>query len=70
MGRKFPQEVTIEDEGVTQGVVSRMDFVGAGVSVTVLNGEATVTVTGGGGAGVTSTEMFLDFGTRAVAFTF
>lgn len=43
--------VTIEDEGVVEGVATIVDFVGAGVSVTFAAGEATVTIPGGGGGG-------------------
>lgn len=40
--------IIIKDEGITLGVASSLDLVGAGVSATLLNGLATVTIPGGG----------------------
>lgn len=37
-------QITIKDEGSSQGVISEIDFVGAGVSATVSGGVATVTI--------------------------
>jgi hypothetical protein len=42
--------VTIQDEGVNQGVASTIDFVGPGVTATVSAGVATINITGGGGS--------------------
>lgn len=43
-----PQRLLVDDEGTPQGLVSEMDFVGAGVSAAVTGNKATVTVSGGG----------------------
>lgn len=39
--------VSVKDEGAVKGDATTIDFVGAGVSASVLTGVATVTVTGG-----------------------
>jgi hypothetical protein len=41
----------IQDEGITQGTASYIDFTGAGVSATVTGGTASIAITGGGGGG-------------------
>ena len=41
----------IQDEGITQGTASYIDFTGAGVSATVTNGTASINIPGGGGGG-------------------
>lgn len=41
--------VTIQDEGIAQGDVNTLNFVGTGVSVSVSSETATITVSGGGG---------------------
>ena len=41
----------IQDEGITQGTASYIDFVGAGVTATVSNGTASINIAGGGGGG-------------------
>ena len=41
----------IQDEGVTQGTASYIDFTGAGVTATVTGGTASIAITGGGGGG-------------------
>jgi hypothetical protein len=38
----------IQDEGITQGTASYIDFTGAGVTATVTNGTASISITGGG----------------------
>jgi hypothetical protein len=38
----------IQDEGITQGTASYIDFIGAGVEATVTNGTASITISGGG----------------------
>lgn len=45
--RQTGGSITIKDEGITLGSASSLDLVGAGVSATFLNGEATVTIPGG-----------------------
>ena len=44
-------KVIVEDEGIEQGPAKRLNFTGAGVSVSVADGEAAITI---GGAGATS----------------
>jgi hypothetical protein len=39
----------IQDEGVTQGTASYIDFTGTGVTATVTGGTASISITGGGG---------------------
>lgn len=41
--------ITIEDEGVSQGAITVINFVGSGVTAAVAAGEATVTISAGGG---------------------
>lgn len=41
-------DLTIEDEGVVQGIADTLDFVGTGVTATVAAGTATITVSAGG----------------------
>jgi hypothetical protein len=48
----------IQDEGITQGTASYIDFTGAGVTATVLNGTASVTIPGGGGGTGGSAQTF------------
>lgn len=43
-------DLTIEDEGVAQGIATTMDFVGPGVTAVVAGGTATITIPGGGGS--------------------
>lgn len=40
--------ISVEDEGVSQGVATTVNFVGAGVTSSVTSGEALVTIPGGG----------------------
>lgn len=42
--------VTIEDEGTPLGTFTTIDFVGAGVTASLVGAAATVTIPGGGGA--------------------
>lgn len=49
--------IDIQDEGVSQGQVSSIDYVGAGVTATVAAGTATVTIAGGGGS-LAGEELF------------
>jgi len=49
------QKVRVQDEGVDQGTVDTLDFVGAGVTAAVAAGKATVTIPGGGGSTPTGT---------------
>lgn len=42
--------LTIQDEGVTLGVATVINFVGSGVTATILGGVVTVSVPGGGSA--------------------
>jgi len=48
----------IQDEGITQGTASYIDFTGAGVTATVSNGTASVTIPGGGGGTGGSAQTF------------
>jgi hypothetical protein len=41
----------IQDEGVTQGTASYINFTGTGVTATVTAGTASISITGGGGGG-------------------
>lgn len=41
-------DLEIEDEGVNQGIASTLDFTGAGVTASVVAGQATINVPGGG----------------------
>jgi hypothetical protein len=43
----------IQDEGIAQGIANTLNFIGAGVNVSVANGIANVTVTATGGGGAT-----------------
>jgi hypothetical protein len=51
VGIQNPSLVEILDELVSQGLVSRINFAGAGVVATVAGGLATITIAGGGGPG-------------------
>lgn len=51
--------IEILDEGISQGFVNAIDFVGAGVTAVVVGQQATVTIPGGGGAPV-SVEVTAD----------
>jgi hypothetical protein len=44
--------IDIEDEGVSQGSATVLDFVGADVSASVVGGTATITVSGGAGSSI------------------
>lgn len=52
----------IQDEGVQQGAVNTLNFVGAGVSAAVSGAVATITVSGGGGGGANTGTAILNFG--------
>lgn len=52
-----PSLIDTLDEGVSQGQIKTFDFVGAGVSVTVLNAIATVSISGGAGGGAITVEV-------------
>jgi len=52
-----PILTVIRDEGTTQGAARILDFVGAGVVVTVVAGVATITIAGGGGGAATITAF-------------
>lgn len=47
--------VTIQDETVSQGTASTLNFAGAGVTASVAAGVATITIPGGGGGALTAT---------------
>lgn len=53
--------VQIVDEGVVQGRVQSLNFVGTGVAATVVAGIGVITVTAGGAAGVAGVAT-VDFG--------
>jgi hypothetical protein len=48
----------IQDEGVTQGTASYIDFVGAGVTATVSGGTASINIGGGGSAVQGASQTF------------
>jgi hypothetical protein len=56
--------IVIQDEGVPQGSVTTLNFVGSGVSATAGGGTATINVTGGGG-GAPTTASYLTLGNDA-----
>lgn len=55
-----PASIQVNDEGVLQGQVRAVNFVGAGVLTTVVAGQAVVTIAGGGSS--SATEIEIDFG--------
>jgi len=60
------RRTVIQDEGVQQGAVNTVNYSGAGVTVAVTGGVATVTIPGGGVGTVTITEVEVDVGTIPV----
>jgi len=60
------RRTVIQDEGVQQGAVNTVNFVGAGVTASVAGGVATATISGGGGGPATITEVEVDVGTLPV----
>lgn len=58
--------VTVQDEGVTQGVVGTLNFTGAGVVASVSGNTASVNVTGGGGGSFALTSVMVNMGTTPV----
>ena len=60
-----PTLIDVRDEGTSQGRVTAVDFVGAGVAATVSGGVATVTIAGGGGGTLTLTEIEVSLGSVA-----
>lgn len=52
--------IEIKDDGVIEGYVGSVDFVGAGVSVVVTGDVAAVTIPGGGGGGGSATRILLN----------
>lgn len=62
MPLKPANNVEILDEGISQGFVRSVDFVGSGVSVVVSGSRATATITSGGGGGLTLTEVEVNLG--------
>lgn len=65
MSVKPANNIEVRDEGVSQGFVRAVDFVGSGVSATVSGSVATVTVSGGGGGGFSVTQIERDLGSTA-----
>lgn len=57
-----PASIAINDEGVLQGRVRAINFVGAGVLSTVVAGQAIVTIAGGVGSS-NVVEVSIDLGT-------
>lgn len=53
--------VIVQDEGVEQGRVSTLNFVGSGVALAVSGDIGTATAVGGGGS-TTVTQVEIDFG--------
>jgi len=60
-----PTFCEFRDEGIKQGVSRILDFTGAGVSVTVAAGVATVNVPGGAAGSLTLTTVEKDLGALA-----
>lgn len=60
------RRTVIQDEGVQQGAVNTVNFVGAGVTASVAGGVATATISGGGGGPATITEVEVDVGASPV----
>jgi len=48
----------IQDEGVTQGTASYINFTGTGVTATVTAGTASISITGGGGTSTGQSVLF------------
>ena len=52
-----PTRIEVLDEGSTQGLVSRVDFTGAGVAATVSGSLATVNIAGGAGGDIAMSTL-------------
>lgn len=52
-----PTRIEILDEGTTQGLVSRIDYTGAGVSASVTGPTATVNIAGGAGGDIAMSTL-------------
>jgi hypothetical protein len=52
-----PSIIEIQDEGVSQGFVTAINAVGAGVVATVVSGVGILTIAGGGGGSATVTQV-------------
>ena len=50
-----PTRITVLDEGAIQGLISRVDFTGAGVTASVSGPTATVNIPGGAGGDIALT---------------
>ena len=48
----------IQDEGITQGTASYLNFTGTGVTTTVTAGTASISISGGGGTGAGQSVLF------------
>ena len=57
MGVTNPTRIEVLDESSTQGLVSRIDFTGAGVSATVTGPTATVNIAGGAGGDIAMSTL-------------
>ncbi len=61
----------IQDEGITQGTASYIDFTGAGVTATVSNGTASINIPGGGGgSGIEGQNAILNQTVAATTWSF
>lgn len=52
-----PTRIEVLDEGSTQGLVSRVDFTGAGVAASVSGATATVNIAGGAGGDIAMSTL-------------
>src|SRR5712691_5070020 len=52
-------QVEVSDEGALQGLARLLDFVGAGVTVTMSGDVATITITSGGGGAPVDAEYLV-----------
>ena len=57
----FDKSHIIQDEGVDQGPVTKMNFVGSSVVATVSGDTATITVSAGGAASIANGTVTIDF---------
>jgi hypothetical protein len=64
-GQQIPSTVRVTDEGATQGNVSTLNCVGAGVVCTVSGSTGTFTIAGGGGSSDTVLRLAADVSTGA-----
>lgn len=57
MGVTNPTRIEVLDDGSTQGLVSRVDFTGAGVAASVVGPLATINIAGGAGGDIAMSTL-------------